>query len=289
MIPYDWMGLFALGILWLNTLLVVGAAFGPLRLLLERRSSAARSLVAACVERGEPLAYHEVEQVGRRAADDGDRRAILFHDRRFHAEAPGGAVRTSDGESLELPPLSPAEVEVWVSAREQARAAGAPSAEGFAAAYRDASKARGFERTVRAEIGAGAAVWIAGAHIEHARLRARGGGPVIVASFDPRPWIARRIGLVAAFVLGAVVLAAGCTWLALTPPAFGTVSIVGAALGLAFFLLIQPAGVAVRDAVRLPSVRFVRGRWAEPRAAAAEKNAARAAHGRSPQQRTPVE
>jgi hypothetical protein len=34
-----------------------------------------------------------------------------------------------------------------------------------------------------------------------------------------------------------------------------------------FFLLVLPAGTAVRDLVRVPSERILRGRWDEPRAA----------------------
>ncbi|HZO12649.1 MAG TPA: hypothetical protein VFB62_05315, partial [Polyangiaceae bacterium] len=55
------------------------------------------------------------------------------------------------------------------------------------------------------------------------------------------------------------------TYLALYPPIFGTVSIVGGALGLVFFLLVQPAGTAIRDAVRVPSVAQLRGSWVRPK------------------------
>ena len=47
----------------------------------------------------------------------------------------------------------------------------------------------------------------------------------------------------------------------LHPPVFGLVSTIGAALGLAFFLLVQPAGTALRDAVKLPSAPITRGTW----------------------------
>jgi hypothetical protein len=61
--------------------------------------------------------------------------------------------------------------------------------------------------------------------------------------------------------VGVLAVAGACTAVALTPPAFGTISKIGAALCLAFFLLVQPAGTAVREAVRAPSRALLRGRW----------------------------
>ena len=49
--------------------------------------------------------------------------------------------------------------------------------------------------------------------------------------------------------------------MALWPPVFGLVSTLGGALCLAFFLIVQPAGTALRDAVRVPSRAIVRGQW----------------------------
>jgi len=45
------------------------------------------------------------------------------------------------------------------------------------------------------------------------------------------------------------------------PPVFGTVSTVGGALALAFFLLVQPAAVAARNAARTPDRQPVGGIW----------------------------
>jgi hypothetical protein len=39
------------------------------------------------------------------------------------------------------------------------------------------------------------------------------------------------------------------------------VSTLGGAACLGFFLIVQPAGTALRDAVRLPSRAWLRGRW----------------------------
>ncbi|MDP2316889.1 MAG: hypothetical protein Q8P41_28615 [Pseudomonadota bacterium] len=48
--------------------------------------------------------------------------------------------------------------------------------------------------------------------------------------------------------------AAACTALALTAPVFGTVSTVGGVACLAFFLLVQPLGTALRDYARADGV-----------------------------------
>ncbi len=67
---------------------------------------------------------------------------------------------------------------------------------------------------------------------------------------------ARIRGQVARFarlVLGVLAIvggAAACTALALRPPVFGAVSTAGGVAGLAFFLLVQPLGTALRDHAR---------------------------------------
>jgi hypothetical protein len=82
-----------------------------------------------------------------------------------------------------------------------------------------------------------------------------------LASFDPQRWCRARTALTIAFMLAAVAGALFITWLALRPPVLGTISTIGGALGLAFFLLIQPAGTMARDAVLLPSHAHLRGSW----------------------------
>jgi hypothetical protein len=86
-------------------------------------------------------------------------------------------------------------------------------------------------------------------------------GGMLVATFDPRPWIDRKIALAALFIIGDVALAAACSAVALRPPRFGLVSTLGGAACLGFFLIAQPAGTALRDAVLLPSRAWLRGRW----------------------------
>jgi hypothetical protein len=133
-------------------------------------------------------------------------------------------------------------------------AAGAcPSAARFDEAYTHARKARGYSRTVEAMVREGAEVWLAGGDEAIA--------PALLSTVDPRSWARSRVALIAAFAAGEIAVAAGCTALALVPPVFGTVSTIGAALCLLFFLLVQPAGTAVRGAVRPPSRAIARGRW----------------------------
>src|SRR5262245_50221061 len=98
MLSKEVMGALALGILWVNTLLIAAAAYQDLRALLARR----RQLGAASAQgiglyhgrvargRGEggAFAVHRIEQVGRAA--DGEERVILFADRSAEGEVFGG-------------------------------------------------------------------------------------------------------------------------------------------------------------------------------------------------------
>ncbi len=246
MLSRELMGLLALAILWVNTLLVAGAAFGRWRELRRRLGAMARDgVVEGTVAGDAPLAWHEIEQVGRKASDDADRQAILFHDRRFTSVVVGGRVATADGDVGIAAEHERAEV--WIAAEAHARAAACASDAEFDAAYLKSQKPRGFERIVRCEVGPGDRVWI------HA--------PCLVATFDPRPWCRRSTRLLLGFVAAVLLGAGAVTALALHPPLFGTVSTVGGALGLAYFLLVQPAGTAARDAVRVPCEAYLRGSW----------------------------
>jgi len=254
MLSRELMGLVALGVLWVNTLLVTLAAWGIVRDLL-RRLSRMRALGVIEGQAKAPIAEHAVDQVGRRASDDADRKAILFHDRRYESRIVGGSLETDDAVLL----LSEGEnAEVWVASHE----AGCESLEKFDEAYAWAKRARGFERRVVHALAG--RVWIVGKR-EGERIHAPADSPLLVAAFDPRDWCRRRVALLSLFILSVLAVAGGITYLALYPPIFGTVSIVGGALGLVFFLLVQPAGTAIRDAVRVPSVAQLRGSWVRPK------------------------
>src|SRR2546421_7456735 len=156
MLSRELMGLLGLAILWVNTLLVAGAALGRWRQIALRLKAMRRDGVVEGTALGDaPLAWHEVEQVGRKASDDADRKAILFHDRGFGSGVAGGRIDTAAGEVRVLQELERAEV--WVARELQTRAAACPSDEVFDAAYAQAAKTRGFERRVRCEVVAGEA------------------------------------------------------------------------------------------------------------------------------------
>jgi hypothetical protein len=267
MLSHDVMGLVALAVLWLNTLLVVLAALGPLADLLRRLMRIRRlGMVVGDVEGDEPLAEYVVEQVGRRAADDADRQAILFHDRQRTSIVHGGTVRRG-ADVIAIAEAPAGRAEVWIAPRDTARELRERQAETpFDEAYTSSGKPKGFERRLSFAIHR-ARVWVVGARrgagIEDG-IEAPADAPLLVATHDPRVWLALRALWLGGFVTLVLGAALAITWLALYPPIFGTVSTVGGALGLVFFLLVQPAGTAARDAVLLPDRAPLRGSWVKP-------------------------
>ncbi len=191
-----------------------------------------------------------------------------------------GGVVTAGGMHVEVPA---GEGDVWPARADVLAAAASSGPAQFDSVFEEARKARGHVRTVKVTLRAGDAVWIAG-EIRRAaggfELRAAEGIGRLVSAIDPRAWLRRAAALAITFAILEVVVAAGVTALVLVPPIFdGWPSKIGGVLGLGFFLAVQPLGTAVRDAVRAPSLAFVRGRWIEAHSAA----------GRSEQQRVPVE
>lgn len=275
MLSRELMGVLALAILWVTTLLIAAAAAKEIAALsawrrrlalLEGDSGAGlvRARVTSGAGPGGALAVHRIEQVGRAATnDDGGRRVILFSDRSLASEVFGGTVaREGSGAAIEIEIEADAGAEVWVTPSTMVTSAACASDEIFDAAFAAAKKAKGYARTV--EGAATGEVFLFG------QLRARGDGlalgpakpgGLLVATFDPRPWLDRKIALAALFIAGDLAIAAACSAVALWPPRFGLVSTLGGAACLGFFLIIQPAGTALRDAVRLPSRASLRGRW----------------------------
>lgn len=267
------MGGLALAILWVNTLLVAAAALqqaGEHR----RRLRALRPLapgsegegvVLGAVE-GAPLARYELEQIGRAGAEEGKKRTIHFGDRTFAGASLGGIVKAG-GAAIRV---DAGEAEVWPAREDVLAAAACDDPARFDAVFEEARKARGHVRRVTVELGAGQEVWIAG------DLRKEGGALVVrpsaalgvlVSAIDPRAWSRRAIAIACLFALAEIAVAAGVTALVLVPPVFdGLASKIGGALGLGFFLGVQPLGTMIRDAVRAPSKAFVRGKWIEAEA-----------------------
>lgn len=271
MLSKELMGVLALAILWVNTLLIAAAAWKEIAALTVWRRrlvpvdgddgvGLVRARVAHGAGPGGALAVQRVEQLGRAAThDDGGRRVIHFADRSAVGEVFGGTA-TRDG--IEITVDAEATAEVWVPATALTASGACASDEVFDRAFADAKKARGFPRAV--EGAAEGEVYLFGQLRPMGQglaLAAAKPGGLLVATFNPRPWIDRKIALAALFIVGDVALAAGCTAVALWPPRFGLVSTLGGAACLGFFLIAQPAGTALRDAVALPSRAWLRGKW----------------------------
>jgi len=255
MLSREVMGVLALAILWVNTLLIAGAALkraAELARLGRGFGSIARGTVVRGDGPGGALAVLEVEQVGRLSA--GANPVILFHDRAQACRVFAGRVAVEGGAEIDVAPAEEG-AEAWIDAASVAKAAGCPSEAAFDAACSEARKARGFSRSVSASILAGQDVFVAPANGERTAL---------VSTLDARAWIVKRTALAYAFVWAEVVVATACTAASLRAPLFGTVSTAGAAAGLVFFLLVQPAGTAVRDALRPPSRAPRHDQWTRP-------------------------
>jgi len=264
MLSFEIMGLLALGILWVNTLLLAGAALSPLRELFGRlrrwrRDGLMQAIVVAGTEDG-ALARYEVEQTGHKAADDDDRPAILFHDRAYRSFVYGGRV-TIDGDEIALEPSD--DGEVWLTAAEKAEAGACPDAAAFDEAYPNARKAKGWHREVRRDLREGDAIYVH-ARRDNGRLVAPEGAPMMLATHDPRGWCRARAALVIGFQLMVLAMAGGITYLALYPPLFGTVSTIGGVVGLLYFITIQAVGVSVREMTLAPPKTALRGSWLRP-------------------------
>jgi len=241
LLPYTWMGIACLAVLWTAALLCAGAAWQELRDL-RSLSRSFESLQVGTVLRGDGdggcLAFHEIEQTGR--ALDGEP-AIAFHDRSHRSAVCGGVVKVGDEEIT-----VDGDREVWTKLDDRARLARCNDLAHFDEAYESARKAKGWRRTVRTELREGDRVFLAAG---------------VISSEDPRPFVASRTWLVLSFIAGELSVCALCTRVATWPPVFGTVSTVGGVMCLAFFLLVTPMGVRVRDACRPPSRAFLRGTW----------------------------
>ncbi len=261
MLSREVMGMVCLGVVWLTALLVAGAAWQDLRDLrsLARR---ARRALEATVTRGDgdggALAEWSVEQTGR--AIDGEREALAFHDRSFGSRVFGGEVEAG-GASYRI---TSQDGQVWPAEAARDRAAACANGDCFEQAYAQARKAKGFRRHVRVAVRAGERVWVMGER-EDGEINAPKGQPLIVSSIDPAAFCARKSLLVAIFIPAELAACAAATRVACTAPRFGTTSVVGAILCVAFFLGVTPLAVALRESVRVPNVAYLRGTWTRPR------------------------
>jgi hypothetical protein len=245
---YPAMGLLTLGILWLNTILIAVAALKQRSQLGARLSQllaarAAGRLVEGEVTRGDgpsgALATRTIHQVGRAMTVSGPDR-ILLTQAKVELDRHGGEIAVG-AERRAIPAAG--RWELWLP-RE---AASERSLTDFEAAFAKASTQKGLTTTATQSVRVGQKVhWLEGE---------------LLATTDPIAELrARRAGL-AVFALGSIVVCGAITAVALVPPIFGTISTIGGALGLLFFVLVQPAGVRARNWARLPSEHLLVATW----------------------------
>jgi hypothetical protein len=250
------MGLLALGVLWVNTLLIASDAWRrraalSARLAALREARARGALVQAEIVNGKgdggAFARRRVRQVGRAMTVPGPQR-ILFTDAGSEGAVLGGEVRVGE---RALSVEAAAGAELWcLPAGERGGVAA------FDEAWPRASTFKGVSSELVCSLGVGDRAWL---WIEEEGARVR-----LVASEDPEVVVGRArlplVGIVVAALGGAALV----TVLALWPPAFGAISTLGGVLGLVFFLAIQPLGTAARDRARLPFEQRVGGLWQRP-------------------------
>lgn len=254
MLRNELMAALALAVFWVHVLLIAGSAALDLRALLRLRRRLRRGvgLWAGTVRRGDGpdgvFARNVVAQIGRGRGDG----RIHFSDAAHRSEVFGGQLEL-DEQRIECAAV---EAPVWPDLERRQAAARAASDEDIARVQGQARRAKGWEREVVGTLAVGDRVWIAG-QLQDGRIT----DVFLVSANDPRRWLAGRCWLIVGFILGDLGVAAGCTVAALWAPMFGVVSMLGAAAALAFFLGVQPLGVALDEAVRTPDRAYLRGRW----------------------------
>jgi hypothetical protein len=266
MLSREVMGVFALAILWVNVLLIAGAALKQRAALVQLRR-ALTQLRRVTVVRGDgpggAFAASVVKQIGRLTSAKAP--TIGFHDQDYSSALYGGLVHRDDGSQEDV---ASGRADVWVEdGRFHDAAAGPAGAAPFESALAEAKKARGTLRTLHAAVVSGKEVVLATAFqgTDEERL--------FVATIDPIAWLRSKTRLASFFIASEVVIAALCTVACLHPPVFGTVSTLGGAASLAFFLLVQPIGTKVRDSLRTPNRQIRRGTWSRSATAARSETA----------------
>ena len=274
MIPYEWMGVLALLILWTNVLLIAAATlkrFGAVRAYrryLERRRPAEAGPICLRVEvaRGlgpnGRLAALEIEQRGRQLRAKSP--TIGWSDRRRRSRLFGGKVGTDDLE-VSLPPSD--RVEVWPHRTQLLERFQVPDSEAFDAAWPDAGRSKGIERTLELSVLEGDRVWVLGELRPRSSAWVLGpyrGQPVVISAERPALWSTRTELELGFFAVLSVGIAALITRLCLGPPLFGPMSTLGGVLGLAYFLLVQPAARWMEERAQTPAQRVIHGQWRRP-------------------------
>jgi hypothetical protein len=250
-----------LALSWITAFMIALDALIDARAMLRRLGEWKTRLLNGTVVASE-LASHEVEQRVKQL--DSDEPGLVFFDRKHTSHVAGGAV-TVGGEQLEV--VGAPGAEVWIDAATKDAAAACSSPTEFDALTKSAQGAGGGLRTVRTSLRAGAPVWLV---VEN--MGEKKGGKLevsVVSGFDPRPWAKSRLLGIAGLQLLNAGWVAGGTVLALWPPAFGLVSIVGAIVLIGHFLGMTALAMGIREKSRSPAIAFLRGAWERPAADAA--------------------
>lgn len=276
MLTRELMGLFALGVLWLNAGLIFAVALRQMRSLARLRSqlrgaSAQGELVRGRVGEAPEgvLALRSLHQTGRAMTKEPDR--VLFTDGPQSFEVRGGVVEV-DGEPVAIRETRPGEAEVWLDPARTDEALACGSPEEFDEAFTAGSKYKGYARQVELEVREGDEVWVLGRRDGNA-MAPWDDRPLVVSMIDPVAWAGWAVRQVAAFLALSVLGLALVTGLALWPPHFGLVSTIGGALCFAYFLAVQPLATALRDRVRTPARRLEGALWHRPAASPTEARA----------------
>lgn len=246
-IPYPWLGYLCLAIVWTAGLLCALASVGYARTLASRfRALASLEVgkVANGAGEGGAFAVHEVEQIGR--AMDGEPPAIVFSDKQYRSRVHGGTIESAGAERAFEADDG---LEIWPDRASQSEAAEVAGDDEIDALYKDARSSKGAARTVAVPFAAGKKVWFV----------ADGKRLTFLSAEDPRAFLSSRVRAHLFFAVAELAILGGLTFLAVRPPAFGPLSTLGGAALVAFFLAVQPIGVAVEEASRLPFSRFLRG------------------------------
>lgn len=253
MLSNEVMGAFCLGVVWLNTLLIVLQVLQARAALGEEArqlGTVVQGRVTKASGEGACLAEARIAQRGRAITTSGPDR-ILFTEASRATSVTPGEIETN-GERLAVEPAEDARV--WALRSEGERVD--PS---FDAAFAAASTNRGVSSELRVALGReGDEVWIAGAR-EGSALKAR-----VVSDQDPRRVLASGRTAALGFVVGALAVLGGITALTLVRPWFSGWSTFGGVLMVAYFLGVQPLAVSLREAIAVPTARLRGGVWQRP-------------------------
>lgn len=248
MLTNEVMGAFCLGVVWLNTLLIVAHVWQTQRAL-AREIAALGPVARAEVARvdGGALASLIVSQIGRATTNGGPDR-ILFTEASRRPEVREGAV-TIDGREESL--TAGEGTRVWALS-----AAGTRAETDFESAHRSASTHKGLASTLTVPVGpVGARVWLAGDRKDGAFVVS------LVSDSDPSAIVASARARGLGFIVIALAALAGITALALVRPWFSGWSTLGGALAVAYFLAVQPLAVGLRESIAIPDQRRIGGTW----------------------------